>query len=454
MMPKSTTRGGHNLPLDLLSLIFTMIVHSAASARYAGDKRYGSIDYPILLASVCSYWRRTAINTPMLWNYVDLTRSRDPARSFEYAKLYIERSRNLPLRVYMGKLFRKPDATERIVAIKVPSVFSARARKLPGDMRLLLIENSPRMRSLALNATCTHIVIDVLSTLFLGGAGDSLRELALKVDTAFQVSPPITTQLGQLTKPLRILHLQGLQADLNFIPCGNLVELCLDDCDGFTAADVAIFLNSNPSLCSVNFNCQNYPRLPASGSVQKIHLPNLRSLDFSGWADFTTWFFGGLETGPHALDFRFCLYDTISRSTLIDFFKRTPIVTLRLTAHRLPLSLFLASSPRIQRLELDHWYIVPNTFDGIEDIVDKVTELHTIGLVGCLVGSYTDPNPGFRALLTLPSVQKINYFECGDSSIPGNQDMFRELLMDTGITAQVVEAPELGYDASPFISQK
>ncbi|KAG9075396.1 hypothetical protein FS749_012944 [Ceratobasidium sp. UAMH 11750] len=68
MMPKSTTRGGDNLPLDLLSLIFTMIVHSAASARYAGDKRYGSIDYPILLASVCSYWRpetlHGALNTP------------------------------------------------------------------------------------------------------------------------------------------------------------------------------------------------------------------------------------------------------------------------------------------------------------------------------------------------------------------------------------------------------
>ncbi|KAG9081547.1 hypothetical protein FRC06_005511, partial [Ceratobasidium sp. 370] len=119
-----------------------------------------------------------------------------------------------------------------------------------------------------------------------------------------------------------------------------------------------------------------------------------------------------------------------------DFFKRTPIMTLRLTGDRLSLPLVLAWPPRVQRLELRGYYILQSTFDGIEHVADTVTELHTVDLVECQHHDWTDLSPGLGTLLALPSVRQINYFSRGNPHKPGDRDKFGDLLMDKGIKAQ------------------
>lgn len=81
------------LPVEILTRIFTLSVGSFRSSFASIRFRDESIDEVNDIASVCSYWRNIAINTPSLWSYIDF----DRMSQAELIPLWLERARNHPL---------------------------------------------------------------------------------------------------------------------------------------------------------------------------------------------------------------------------------------------------------------------------------------------------------------------------------------------------------------------
>ncbi|KAK7063841.1 hypothetical protein R3P38DRAFT_13984 [Favolaschia claudopus] len=79
----------NDLPYELISYIFHL-------ARLHDPYRRG---VPVVLASVCSHWRRTALNTPRLWSAQEFPFSEMNTLEIPLNRLFLERSAPLPVRV-------------------------------------------------------------------------------------------------------------------------------------------------------------------------------------------------------------------------------------------------------------------------------------------------------------------------------------------------------------------
>ncbi|KAK7026159.1 hypothetical protein R3P38DRAFT_1022571 [Favolaschia claudopus] len=79
----------NDLPYELISYIFYL-------ARLNDPYRLG---VPVELASVCSHWRRTALNTPRLWSAQEFPFSETNTLEIPLNRLFLERSAPLPVRV-------------------------------------------------------------------------------------------------------------------------------------------------------------------------------------------------------------------------------------------------------------------------------------------------------------------------------------------------------------------
>ncbi|KAG8711342.1 hypothetical protein FRC09_020656, partial [Ceratobasidium sp. 395] len=88
----------HSLPSELLATIF-----SNSIAQYTRYDRSRAIKLkhasPTTISGVCSLWRRTALETPLLWSHIDITVGERWKPRFEQARLWSQRSRNLLLYV-------------------------------------------------------------------------------------------------------------------------------------------------------------------------------------------------------------------------------------------------------------------------------------------------------------------------------------------------------------------
>ncbi|KAF8600323.1 hypothetical protein BDV93DRAFT_525475, partial [Ceratobasidium sp. AG-I] len=71
-MPLAQPAQINTLPPEILSSIFVTVVDASIYACSTGDDSYGTSEYPTLISSVCTYWRRVALGTPYLWSHIDL----------------------------------------------------------------------------------------------------------------------------------------------------------------------------------------------------------------------------------------------------------------------------------------------------------------------------------------------------------------------------------------------
>ena len=90
------------LPPEILSRIFVILVRASRYASSMGDASYAWIDYPLQVSSVCVRWRQIAINTPMLWSFLDIFRSGGSLRNLEYLNMCYDRSANTTLSLRIG----------------------------------------------------------------------------------------------------------------------------------------------------------------------------------------------------------------------------------------------------------------------------------------------------------------------------------------------------------------
>ncbi|KAG9077638.1 hypothetical protein FS749_010451 [Ceratobasidium sp. UAMH 11750] len=152
-MAESSPMHIDGLPTEVLSLIFRTVISASLYARSIGDKSYGPIDCPTLLASVCARWRRVTIGIPVLWSFIDFTRSSDSLRNLEHAKLYAERSQVSLVYVHLGKL--SDDDNRRL---------TSPTRNVSEDMLALLRTIAPRVQSFALNFSHSQDAIETFAS--------------------------------------------------------------------------------------------------------------------------------------------------------------------------------------------------------------------------------------------------------------------------------------------------
>ncbi|KAG8735455.1 hypothetical protein FRC10_010479 [Ceratobasidium sp. 414] len=260
-------------------------------------------------------------------------------------------------------------------------------------------------------------------------------------------------KLDPFFKGLRTLYLESFYLQLPNITCRNLVELSLVDPQAQgneSAAELAHLLNSNPGLRSVKlrgFVCD------ALGEPEEILLPSLRILEIYGLDErFMFWFLLVLMPGNHDLDI--CLdtfvpgefEEEVIATLLASFFARASVKSLYLKeVVAVPLAPVLRSLPDLQHLTLTECPIDYMSFNGIADVARFLVELHTIDLNDCDIGADDELDPDLRTLLTLPSLRTIRY---SGGSLE-EWDVFHDLLMDEGITAQVIKSPDSRFLALP-----
>ncbi|KAG8697711.1 hypothetical protein FRC08_006358 [Ceratobasidium sp. 394] len=452
-MAESSLTHIDGLPTEVLSLILTTVVGASLYARSVGDKSYGSVDCPTLLASVCARWRRIAIGIPVLWSFIDLARSSDSLGNIEHAKLYVERSQDSPVYIQLGKL---PESRPRL---------TSPTRKVSENMLSLLRTVAPRVQSFSLSFSHSQDATEALSIFLSQVVEHPLAELALRLEPSIMGglhrSLVLDERWDQLFGPLNALYLDRLPMDPRYLSCRNLVELHMTSLStdlaasaGPTIVQIKQLLNNNPNLRAVTLS-GSLP-VPASIDTQQIHLPALRLLDL-GYIDdtFINWLLASLVPGSHELE----LYLNSSRlhrvdkttfeNTLIAFFQRALVKSLYISGRWILLPPILAHIPHLQRLSLSVYDFDQDTLDGIEGLASTLANLRTIELNECNMHSYSQLDRGLKTLLTFPSVQQIKHFRCGDGLAPGVRERFRKLLEDQDITAKIIEAPELGDKMRP-----
>ncbi|KAG8687152.1 hypothetical protein FRC09_013668 [Ceratobasidium sp. 395] len=451
----------NNLPTEVLSSIFKVVVNASLYARSIGNKSYGPVDCSTLLASVCAHWRQVAIGIPSLWSYIDFTRNSDTSGNLEHAGLYLERSQDSPVYIHLGK-FLENDDERRLMS---PT------RALSEDIQSLLRILAPRLRSLALNFSHPQDVIDVLLIIFSQGFEYTLPELALGLQPFRLLGGPrrdliLEKHWSQYFRWLNSLHIQKLPISSLYLSCRNLTELYLTSIS--VARDVSIIptlqqimelLTSNPNLHTIKLSGSDF-RIPTSFGTQSIHLPVLRRLELGSIDEtFINWLLGSLVLGPHGLKLYLkCsgmkyIADQTLKNTIVAFFQRTSVVSLHISGRWIRLPPILPYLPRLQRLGLTVYDFEEGTLDGIEDAASTLTNLHTIELKECHLQDGSALDRGLKTLLTLPSIRQIRHFRCGSLSRRGRERFHQRLSEDQDITARVVQAPELGYEmySSPFL---
>ncbi|QRV76205.1 F-box-like protein [Ceratobasidium sp. AG-Ba] len=460
----------HILPTEVLSLIFTTIVDASLYARLVSDRRFVQAEYPTMLASVCRYWRSTALNTPGIWSSIDCTRKsdkthafesarairanysnrleRDRSANFEHAKIYFERSQDTLLHIWMGKPV--PGGKYRV----------ALTRQWPEDIGNLIADNASRVKSVALSFSHPQDVEDMLSVLLKNGANQSLRNLGLQFEPAtfrqIQASG-FGEEYNQMFEPLDTLYLYQILISPWHLACCHLNELHITVFPAYLAfmsiSQVAQILESNPGLrvfkLSTRATIADVPTSP-----QPLHLPALRRLDlYTHQGSIMKWFLASIIPGPQEVELSLEPggFSRLDRSVLKDavalFLQRAQVKMLHIAGGWILLPPILVHTPRIRHLRLTLYDIENGSLDGIELLRSNLADLHTIEMNECHTKGNDAQDPGLRAIFTLPSARMIRHYQCAGTSHKARQ-LFHKLLEGD---QKVVEAPDFGFELYPSL---
>ncbi|KAF8606151.1 hypothetical protein BDV93DRAFT_521011 [Ceratobasidium sp. AG-I] len=432
-----------SLPPEILSQIFVTLVRSSLYTTSVSNESYNAIDYPVRLSSVCVRWRQVAINSPLLWSFLDLFRSDNLLHNFEYLNMLYERSANAPLSVRLGK-------------------YNTMCYQETVDERLapLLSSYATRLYSIAICYYHPMFAKEVLSRLLVPSAVGRVRKLALRAyregDIISADSSLPQSILNKVLESLYSLHLDCIAFEWNNICCRNLVELQLIRLHGAarpSTHQLASFLNTNPAIRRLRIS--NFKLSTYGTSLPPIQLPELQNLELDVNIGFALWFFTLLAPGTRDITLITHAYapapdiDQVT-DAFCQFFQRSRIVTLRIQGGcYLPFASIAAYLPHLETLGTFR----PTRGYHLSDVDTQsvlLPKLHTVELVEC---STRDVESGLGTILSLPSVKHILFqnFRSVESGYVAsmNVDEVKQWMRVQGITANLRIAPELLFRCSP-----
>ncbi|KAL5631917.1 hypothetical protein ACGC1H_000070 [Rhizoctonia solani] len=394
----------NRLPLELLSKIFLVLASSFPTHNYPF---HSFAHFAVELSSVCTHWKQAANSTSALWNSVDFMRQGQSLKELRYISLCLERSHNAPLHMRIGKM----NFECSLPAINV-------------ELSTLIRSSAPRLRSLAIAFWRFGLAKEILGTLDALGASYTLHELALYAasgDKLLFADSNFLPQdsLDRILSALRYLYLDSVSLNWNtaYVSCRNLVELQLIELpmNGYpTALRLVQLLQGNKGLRSIKF-----ARFELRDSTVHDHhdqtaieLPELSQVEMYMMSPgFIAWFFNLPIINTLKLSLRLVSYQVdrhaaAVRAALNAFFQRHTITSLCISGDWLPFAWVAKSLRNLETLNIYGHYLRKEVFEGMEGAAGLLPHLHTIDIVEC-IAQIDDVEPGFRGLLSIPSVKEI-----------------------------------------------
>ncbi|KAG9100667.1 hypothetical protein FRC07_010391, partial [Ceratobasidium sp. 392] len=337
------------LPSEILSRIFTLAI--ASTCYYT---KHETPDPLLAISAVCTRWRQLAVGTRSLWSHIDLIAPHlvigGSSDSTEIARLWLERSRGVPLHIHVR-------------------------RRLDGSDSQLLTSLQPYLAdlsSLILSGTNKPTFDTLLGFCSRHGVSGSLKSLVISgyEDYGFW------DRRGWPTS-----YLRGL-VELQLLSLPSSMTLALDE--------LSIILSQSQTLQTLRIRKVS---MTLVGQSSAVSLPALRLLDLIDLNPSSLLaLLPILSSGGHELDFRLTL-ERLSNHDIVNviapFCSRTNVVSLYISDETEGLgaqliSLF-SSTPAMRVLALDDKY---GGFDAIGCIVDtrrsrtiyRCPKLHTLCL--------------------------------------------------------------------------
>ncbi|KAH7322269.1 hypothetical protein B0J17DRAFT_683440 [Rhizoctonia solani] len=427
----------HKLPPEILSKIFIVLAASFPAQNYPF---HSFAHYAICLSRVCTRWRQAVNSTPTLWTSVDFMRQGQSLNELRYIHLCLERSRNAPLHMRIGKMnFECP--------LPVMTV----------ELSTLIHASAPRLRSLAIAFWRSELAKEILGTLDALGASNTLHELALYAASGdkllfadFNFLPQ--DALDRILSGLRYLYLDSISLNWNlaYISCRNLVELQLIEIpmNGYpTALRLTQLLEGNKRLRSIKFSRFELRDYTICDHQAAIELPELSQIEIYMHPRFIAWFFSLPITTTSNLSLWLVSYQVepyavAVASALNTFFRRHSVTSLCISGDWLPFSSVVGSLRHLETLMIYGHYLRKQVFERMEEAAGLLLYLHTIDIVEC-IAQIDDIEPGFRALLSIPSMRDIGivgvslYAQKFSKQLLLDSDRTKEWLVSGNVTANI-----------------
>ncbi|CAE6349737.1 unnamed protein product [Rhizoctonia solani] len=434
----------NKLPFELLCKIF---ITFAASLPVHDYPFHSFAHHTIQLSSVCTLWRQAVNAIPTLWNSINFTKQGTSLSELRYTYLCLERSRNAPVHLRIGRMnFECP-----LPAMNV-------------ELSTLIHSIAPRLRSLAIAFWSFDLAKEILGTLD-ALAPNMLHELALHATSGAKLLYADShflpqESLDRILSALRYLYLDCVSLDWNmaYMSCRNLVELQLIEIpmNGYpTSLRLTQLLESNKGLKSVKFSRFELRDYTIHDGRASIELPELTRIEMNMHPKFITWFFGLPITTTSDLSLRLRSYqvdaDTMAvRVTLNAFFENHFVTSLCIWGDWLPFSCVSRTLRHLKTLMLYGHYLRKQVFEDMEEAATLLPHLHTIDIVEC-IAQIDDIEPGFRTLLSIPSMREIGivgtslYAQRFSEQLLLDMDRTRQWLVQGNISARISDASRTDF---------
>lgn len=273
MDPVTCGHQANNLPLDILHYFFTLIHPFYLNGEPTNDV---ADKFATQVSHVCRNWRNVALHTPRLWTNL-VFEPEDAVWGFQRQQLWIERSRDLPLGIYIDG-----------DPVEVGDPWKGNSASIMGEIRSVLEPVARRWKWLMLS----EIPIDAVKVLFenLGVSAPSLvhiyvqRTAALSSPAgwtfrAFDAVPQLVeVEIGDIPVDLSLsmFHSSGVRAvcfsDLSFSPDINVATTELMNLmKGLVSLEI-LELEQGQNWVEVN------PDEGSQSTIESFLLPNLHSI--------------------------------------------------------------------------------------------------------------------------------------------------------------------------------
>ncbi|KAF4600382.1 hypothetical protein EYR38_005007 [Pleurotus pulmonarius] len=265
----------HKIPVEVLAVIFSHLIDYEAPQNFLPNTT--KLHTPIQTVSrVCTKWREASLSFPSLWTTIAQSEGSS-------ALLAIQRSCDVPLRVYAGEAIDPPSgwASWNPVPLSPPLVPSASPLRMTTRFLDALITNAHRIEELHIMGMDED---SVCNSALMTKPLPNLKSLTLSLDSIwahFHQNWDPQQIFGGETPQLRQLTLQCMATFPSHVFAG-LTHLCLGGPrDRYTLSRVLDMLELSPQL--EEFDLLSTSPIADDTTHSKVMMPSLRRLCISHW---------------------------------------------------------------------------------------------------------------------------------------------------------------------------
>ncbi|KAG8679602.1 hypothetical protein FRC09_018849, partial [Ceratobasidium sp. 395] len=373
---------------------------------------------PVVFASVCSSWHRTALATGRLWSHIDLAPNSDPTyRLYKRARVWTTRASDAPLHIHIHeRAWAKDDEISQLVSFLSPFM--------------------KRVCTLTINTECHSLDLfeSTLACWLEHGRAGSMRTLDLRRPRPNPLLASFGPQvirrlprehLDEFLQPIQTLHLHNVCMGWSVSTAyRGLVELrveSLADVAGPTVSQLAAFLRGCPQLrrlklARINFRYEEVEEDVVAPRVYLAHLEELNLLAVN--SSVLRLLLPVLEIGarPLAMSVTLGAQPNIFEE-LSSFFGRTHVSKLYLDAcHQDWVPLLFNSLGHLRALVVSNYALLQNVYVESSPQVEPeapeqpgiCAQLRSLSLIG----SDLSLEPLKNMLKAHPALDALNIWRC------------------------------------------